>query len=237
MKFSELYEHFFGLYGERNRYFMPDLGDRIDFLAIAIGDLQDAIRKNAHTDLIGLALARVVSRIFCIAEYFNFYTIHRLNFANALASKYPHVCAYCKTKPCNCPGGVRPAYDLNLSHGNQDEWALRDWCNHLNELYGANNKQKGIENLINRLSKEVLEMVILRFNMERRKIDRIEMIKEVGLELADALAWTIAVANYLEINLEHCVLSRYGSGCWNCKAKPCVCDDFVIRQIDWVQFK
>ena len=227
MKLSEMLGHFFELYGERNRYFMPNLGDRIDFLAVAIGDLQDAIRKDMKKDLVGMAISRIVSRIFCIAEYFNFYTIHTLDFVEALASKYPHVCAYCKTKPCACPKGLRPECDLTLKNNSQDIWTLHNWCGHLDELYGFNNKKKGIEDILNRLSKEICELVILRFNMERRTITREEMIKETGLELADALAWTIATANFLGINLEHYVFLRYGVGCWaivyRCsRRKPCI---------------
>lgn len=237
MKLAEMQEHFFALYGERNRYFMPNLGDRIDFLAVAIGDVQDAIRKDAYKERVGMALSRIISRIFCVAEYFNFYTIHTLDFVQSLSHKYPHVCAYCTCKPCTCSDGLRPECDLTLKNDDQNVWELHDWCAHLEELYGFNNKKKGIENILNRLSKEICELVILRFNMERGTITREEMLQETALELADAFAWTIAAANFLGIDLESHVLSRYGSGCWNCKEKPCVCNDFVIRQIDWRQLK
>lgn len=237
MRLSEMLEHFFTLYGERNRYFMPNLGDRIDFLAVAIGDLQDAIRKDTRKEFVGMALSRIVSRIFCVAEYFNFYTIHTLDFVQSLSHKYPQVCAYCTCKPCTCSNGLRPECDLALKNNNQNLWELRDWCRHLDELYGFANKKKGVENILNRLSKEICELVILRFNMERRTITREEMLRETALELADAFAWTIAVTNFLEIDLEHYISIRYGTCCWRCKKKPCMCGDFVIHQIDWRQFK
>jgi len=70
MKLSEMISHFFYLYGRRNRIFLPGLGERMNFLNLAICDLQDAVRKEYNSEIKGIALARIVARIFCIAEHF-----------------------------------------------------------------------------------------------------------------------------------------------------------------------
>ncbi len=43
-----------------------------------------------------------------------------------------------------------------------------------------------------------------------------EIELEFALELADALAWTIALANFFGADMEHAILERYGNGCWRC---------------------
>jgi len=70
MTLQEMKEYFFRLYGRRNRIFLPGLRERIDFLNLGIADLQDAIRKGYNSEILSIALARVVARIFCIAENF-----------------------------------------------------------------------------------------------------------------------------------------------------------------------
>ena len=98
MKLNDAMQHFSKLYGRRNRIFLPSLRDRIDFLNLAIGDLQDAVRKGVNEQLLGVALARVISRIFCIAEHFQ-----ELDIAWAMARKYgPDFCIYCRKEACAC---------------------------------------------------------------------------------------------------------------------------------------
>ena len=70
MELKVLINHFFNLYGRRNRIFLHGLRERIDFLNLAVGDLQDAIRKTSGSRAIEIALTRVVARVFCVAEHF-----------------------------------------------------------------------------------------------------------------------------------------------------------------------
>lgn len=62
-------------------------------------------------------------------------------------------------------------------------------------------------------------------------LDAIEW--EFALELADTLAWIIAVANVLAIDLETAVLERFGGGCWKCRQTSCVCTHFDVSPVDW----
>ncbi|MBM2820631.1 MAG: hypothetical protein HW405_391 [Candidatus Berkelbacteria bacterium] len=88
---QDMIDCFFRLYGPRNRIYLSGLRKRCDFLIIAIGDLQDAIRKEVSRDLLEIALARIVSRIFCIAEAFGEYKL-----VEVMSDKYrASGCSYC----------------------------------------------------------------------------------------------------------------------------------------------
>ena len=48
--------------------------------------------------------------------------------------------------------------------------------------------------------------------------------EELGLEMADVLAWLATLANIRGVDLEAAVLRKYGRSCPGCRAIPCVCD-------------
>lgn len=225
MELEKMIKHFFHLYGRRSSIFLSGLEKRINFLSLAIGGLQDAIRKGVEKPIVGVALAKVVARIFCIAENFK-----SLSLVEAMTQKYPtEGCSYCGHSPCVC-SEERPEPKLKRSISlEQSYWSLQKWCWHLKEVYGQKNKEKSIENLLNRLFKETNELLTLAMEIPNMSDSLADIEKKFALELADALAWTIAVANLLGINLEKAVLDRYGAGCWKCGRFPCVCGQFRLR--------
>ena len=223
MTLESLVQHFFALYGRRNCLFFKSLQDRIDFLNIGIGDLQDAVRKG-HTPQQTIALARVFSRICCVAQHFQ-----QLPLTSALSRKYPFAgCSYCQTPTCTCDP-TRPDPTIGTKpDGQQEHFTLSSWCDHLGSVYGKANRAKGIENLLNRLFKEVSELSIL----AKRTSGNIDQLEEsFAFELADTLAWTIAVANELGISLEDAVLDRYENGCSACQHNPCGCAQFNFEPV------
>src|SRR5438309_1268243 len=97
LSLDELEDHFVELYGRRNNVYLPGRMPRINLLNIAIGDLQDTIRKDVAIYL-PIAFARVPSRIFCIAN-----GINNVSIVAGMAEKYPlEACAYCGKFPCAC---------------------------------------------------------------------------------------------------------------------------------------
>jgi NTP pyrophosphatase (non-canonical NTP hydrolase) len=228
MILKELMQHFFILYGRRDRIYLPSLEKRINYLGSGIGDLQDAIRKEAQAMSMGDALARVVRRVFCIAEHFK-----DLDFIGTMTKKYPLTkCTYCGNTPCNCPS-TRPKVKLEKGiSSEQQQWDLSKWCKSFNILYGRKNKLKGIENLLNRLFKEATELQLLLLQVEsgQSKSSLEEVEEEFLLELADAFAWSIAVANFLDIDLVEEVWKKYGAGCGHCCRVRCRCNSVIFDQ-------
>lgn len=232
MTLNELKEHLFHLYGRRNRFFLPSLMDRIGFFSIAIGDLQDAIRKDECEKVLEVALARCVSRNFCIAEHFI-----GLPLVEMMARKYPAgKCSYCSHSPCDCPEN-RPHYVL-AEHPAPEQmtWSLTDWSRHLDSLYGERNRQSGIHTVVTRLFKEGTEILSLAMDLRGSSWDMDKIEEEFALELADNLSWTIATANILGVSLENAVLDRFGNGCWKCTKNPCECNHFNVVPVDWKQW-
>src|SRR4051812_12717316 len=91
-------QHFFLLFGRRNSLYMQGLDARINLLNMGVGDLQDAVRKKVSHDQREVAIARVVCRIFGVAQHFG-----DLKLAYVYAGKYlKDTCAYCDAAPCIC---------------------------------------------------------------------------------------------------------------------------------------
>lgn len=222
---NKLQEHFIHLYGRRNDVYLPGRTVRIELFHRGVADLVDAVRKGADKDIIDNMLARNVSRIFCIAH-----GINNVSIGESMSKKYPSEgCSYCHSSPCKC-GERRPDADLGWgSTDSQSIWSLRDWQLHLRALYGKKNKEKGLDYVLNRLSSEVGELISLEHEVPVKTMDEAE--SEYQLELADSLAWTIAAANILEIDLQGATTKRYGNGCKACGQNPCNCGAHNFRQV------
>ncbi len=217
MTLQELMDHFGNVYERRNRIFLPSLSARINFLNVGIGNLQDAIRKSGD---VGKALASVVARIFCVANHFQ-----RLPFEDYFKRKYlfrGH-CVYCMKGPCEClEKRAKPTIAFCYNDDGQTDTSLGRVSRELEFVYGERNKQRGLENCLNRLFKEVSELLQLSMNVSYDVV--MEITEEnFSLELADALAWTIAIANLLNIDLEAEVVKNYGTCCHSCQKEVCDC--------------
>ena len=228
MNLSFLCDHFKEIYRKRNCVFLPSLLERINTLNLTIGDLQEAIRKYDN-EVVSVGLARVVAHIICVADQF-----HELPFVEIMGRKY-HAsgCARCHDIPCCCTDCPKPACEM-APDPSQSAWTLTAWCQYFDRLYGERNRRKGLENVLNRLFKETSELLALAMNTSYWEGFSLEEIyQEFARELVDTLAWTIAVANILGIDLEAAVLKRYGSGCWACRKQQCECLHFDLRPVDW----
>ena len=222
---SQWQTHFFQMYGRRNSLFIDGLRERVGFLLHAIGDLQDVIRKGGGEETKN-ALASTVGWTFCVAGHFG-----NLPLAEMMASKYPvSGCVYCGHLPCDCHQGQRSAVKLVIPHPQQFDWSLTKWQTHLDRVYGARNRQIGLENALNRLFKEVCEINELQMGLARTEATVEEMEHEFALKVVDILVWIIAVAYLLGLDLERAVSARYGARCPTCLNLPCACGRFIIDQ-------
>jgi len=235
---EELIAHFFYLFGLRNSAFLHSLKNRISFLGTSITDLQRAFRKEASKDDIGLALARIVSRIFCIAE---FYRGH-MSLPTAMAKKYPaQRCSYCNMYPCTCDisaGREEPTTtvgDVIKTNHQLEIWSLQDWQKHFDDVYGRRNRTQNIEQLLAHLLEEKQELDNALTLIPSSALTAEGVIESIAFELADVLAWTCAIATQMGINLHEVLMARYYPTCPSCQTAPCACRTFNHEQLQWAK--
>ena len=84
-------------------------------------------------------------------------------------------------------------------------------------LYLENDKRRGIKSTFIWLVEEIGELATL-LNDEQFKIPKISE------ELSDIFAWTLSIANLLDIEMESAVSLKYPERCIKCGKAPCQCD-------------
>jgi NTP pyrophosphatase (non-canonical NTP hydrolase) len=85
----------------------------------------------------------------------------------------------------------------------------------IRETYDAKDRRRGVEGTFIWFMEEIGELATaLRSGSPREQSE----------EFADVLAWLATLANQVNIDLEHAVQDKYGSGCPGCRQNPCTCD-------------
>ncbi len=216
--------HLREVFGERNSIYLPGRSPRIELLELGVSDLSKAARVEDE-DAIKTTLARVTSRVFCIANGLNDVPI-----SEGLEMKFPlSGCAYCGQLPCAC-GEKRPSPHLNLETGGpQSSWSLRDWQSFLGAVYGPKNsaRESSLDYAQMRLSLEVTELRMVEHSILGRVANQVKLAdvyKQYALELADCMGWTFAIANILGEDVQTAVEERYGAGCATCGNAHCSCN-------------
>ena len=233
MTLQELLEYFFRLYGRRNRIFLPSLVDRINFLNLAISDLQDAVRKSYGSEIRQIAFARITARIFCVAEYLG----SPLALVEMVIRKYGGGCAYCHRNPCGCGERHGKLVLPATVSQQQTRWGIRQFQSNLNNVFGEANRKRGVEYVLNRLSREIAELLSLAMSPGAHGESIEGIYEKYAEELADTFAWTLTAANFLDVDVHDATRLRYTNGCWKCSRCPCVCMEFDVRQVDWSEIE
>lgn len=212
--------HLRNIYGTRNQRSLPTAIGRTNFLFSALTALEAAERKGTAPNY-SVLLASIFARLVCIIDIEGDAGVRK--FVQAVAEKYRGSCAYCHAIPCNCP--VRgPRIDPesgDASSADINAWNLGDLQQRLEKIYGERNRLSGTREAILRLFAEVAEIsahTLSAFATETKTPP-----DGYYEEAADALAWLLAVANLLEVNLPHAVHERYDNGCPACRNLPCTC--------------
>jgi NTP pyrophosphatase (non-canonical NTP hydrolase) len=85
----------------------------------------------------------------------------------------------------------------------------------IRETYGAKDEARGDAGAFLWLTEEFGELATaLRSGTQ----------EELGLEMADVLAWLVTLANIRGIDLEAAAWRKYGRSCPGCHSVPCRCD-------------
>ena len=90
---------------------------------------------------------------------------------------------------------------------------LRDLQTRMREIYVERDRERGVDATFRWLTEEVGELA-----RALRKRDRENLVLEFG----DVLAWTLSLANLLDVDLD-AAAERYARGCPRCDSSPCRC--------------
>ncbi|MHA1479586.1 MAG: MazG nucleotide pyrophosphohydrolase domain-containing protein [Promethearchaeota archaeon] len=94
---------------------------------------------------------------------------------------------------------------------------ISDFQDLLKELYLQNDLNRGVNSTFIWLIEEIGELATLLNSID---IDK----KKVSEEIADIIAWTISIANILEIDIEKALSDKYPNKCKKCSSSPCTCE-------------
>ncbi len=86
----------------------------------------------------------------------------------------------------------------------------------LKKLYLHKDLNRGIKSTYIWLIEEIGELATL---INAQELDK----KKISEELADIIAWTISMANTLNIDIEEAISSKYPNKCKKCNSSPCNC--------------
>lgn len=86
---------------------------------------------------------------------------------------------------------------------------------HMEQLYGARDRARGVPATVAWLAEELGELA---------QAARKGTVAQQRHELGDVLAWLASLANQLGVSLDQAV-ERYRQGCPRCARNPCGCPD------------
>ncbi len=94
---------------------------------------------------------------------------------------------------------------------------LKDAQNLVRNIYLKRDKERGLERTLLRTFQELAEL--------SDAVHKEKPMQDIEEEVADVLAWVISIANLLDIDLGHALISKYNNACSRCGRNPCECID------------
>ncbi len=229
---TEIWDFAHGLTRERNEKMFPTLDKRVIHLFSGGVEMFDTVRtKEKNEKFIPVVASKILLRALNVLQAVS----SREAAIDKLMKKYPESgCSYCGKKPCEC-AVIRPEDKVGVkSSEEQRNWTIAQWQQHLKAVYGASNREKGLDWVANRLGSEIGELSEAARLMEKHKGTNTEKSDEykdeAASEAADVIAWIIATCNEVDADLGKVFIERYGKGCPNCNGYPCRCGEFSFKQ-------
>ncbi len=93
---------------------------------------------------------------------------------------------------------------------------ISDFQDLIKKLYYQKDLNRGVKSTFIWLIEEIGELATL---LNSQNIDK----EEASEELADIIAWTVSIANLLEVDMEKALISKYPHKCKKCNSSPCKC--------------
>ena len=94
---------------------------------------------------------------------------------------------------------------------------ISDFQEKIRYLYLENDKSRGIKSTFIWLVEEIGELATL---LNNKSFD----IPKIAEELSDIIAWTVSIANLLDIEMESALNLKYPKRCIKCDHAPCQCE-------------
>lgn len=94
---------------------------------------------------------------------------------------------------------------------------ISDFQNLIKEIYLEKDNDRGLRGTFIWLVEEIGELATLINSKEKNE-------NNISEELAHVIAWTISLANILDINIENAIHKEYPDKCKKCGSIPCNCD-------------
>ena len=227
-----LQTHMQDIYHVRNEVYLPGRSERIELFNNGIHNLVEAIRLSDQSSA-ETALARLGSRVFCIAD-----ALAAVQVEQGLDAKFPSDgCLFCGQAPCNCNTVRGLAQPVQWPPaGERRKWSLDNWQTFLGHVYGDSNDKTPLNYSITRLYTENGELTTLENNIRRGQLKLDQIPEAYSIGCADLMAWVLAVGNRLGIGVQLAIEERYGNGCPTCGNSSCRCSpaefDHVYPSLD-----
>lgn len=162
----------------------------------------------------------------------------------SFVKKYPGICPYCLTKPCNCAEtGKKPVeyipeykaveeleFKFDLARRQEPKLSMDMAVKTINSLYPSNKqiwRATGPKHQFYRILEELGEVheAYTSFLNGRKNLE------SVSDELADVFAWTLSVweNTHSSYSLNDAIIDYYYEGCPVCRLSKCECPDYSDR--------
>jgi NTP pyrophosphatase (non-canonical NTP hydrolase) len=224
MTFQERLENLWELFELRNAIYHR--GDSLkELLIVGIAHFGRLLRKSERDPaVLGKALASIFSRTSTWANTFN-----RLPIVDALCEKYPvGRCAYCGETQCTCQPDKRPIIThATILAEEQRSWSVNEWTAHLDTVYGATNRQRGLHFAYLRLFEEIGEIGLVQLlDVYNPELSLDDVRRNMAREFADVFAWIMSISAMIEIDLDKVLDEQYPHVHRRCGQRPCICGPF-----------
>lgn len=172
-------------------------------------------------------------------------------FSQVADLKFPDACPYCEASPCECSSS-QSRYAMNQAlrgrvrekHSTVPEASGRSF-NHYQDMfrtiYGDRNREAGLDSVAANSLGAVAQFTDAFLRL--RSLKEANAVDIIPLELADQLAWFMALLNSFTatepFDLPSAFAEMYGGACPKCGGAICACPDVEqeLRLIGWREFK
>ncbi len=94
---------------------------------------------------------------------------------------------------------------------------ISDFQDLLKDLYLQKDLNRGVTSTFIWLVEEIGELATI---LNSTDVDK----QKVSEEIADIIAWTISIANILDVDVEKALSDKYPNECKKCSSSPCICE-------------